>query len=167
MSDTITNLVQKLRGPLGQYFVSLDTTPVAIGARVYNSAAISIPNSAFTALTFDSERYDTDGLHDTSTNTSRLTCTRGGIYLITAHVVFAANTAGVRYVNIRLNGTTDIASHGGSASNAFETAYSVSTIYQLAVGDYVEVRVFQSSGGALNVNSSGNTSPELAMHRLA
>ncbi len=36
------------------------------GARVYNSGAISVPNTTVTTLTFDSERYDTDNCHYTS-----------------------------------------------------------------------------------------------------
>ena len=37
------------------------------------------------------------------------------------------------------------------------------TLYELAVNDYVELVVYQSSGGALNVVSSGNHSPEFMM----
>jgi len=44
---------------------------------------------------------------------------------------------------------------------------SISSIYKLAITDYVEVRVYQNSGGNLNINASGNRSPEFAMQLLA
>ena len=46
------------------------------------------------------------------------------------------------------------------------TIIPVTTIYQLTAGDYVEVRAYQNSGGALNVNSTANYSPEFWMVRL-
>src|SRR4051794_16526480 len=51
---------------------------------VYNDAAQSIPDGALTALTFNTEHFDTDSIHSTSSNTSRLTCQTAGIYVITA-----------------------------------------------------------------------------------
>ena len=80
----------------------------SIGARVYNSAAQSITTSSATALTFDTERYDTDTIHSTSVNTSRLTCITAGIYIISGQMEFASNTVGLREVFIQLNGTTRI-----------------------------------------------------------
>ena len=40
---------------------------------------------------------------------------------------------------------------------------SISTEYSLAVNDYVELVVYQSSGGALDVNAAANYSPEFGM----
>jgi hypothetical protein len=38
--------------------------------------------------------------------------------------------------------------------------------YSLSVSDYLEAVVYQNSGGALNVNSAGNYSPEFGMTYL-
>ena len=43
------------------------------------SATINVANTTFTAITFPTERFDTDSIHDTSTNTSRFTITTSGI----------------------------------------------------------------------------------------
>lgn len=136
-------------------------------ARVYNSAALSIPNGLVTALTFNSERYDTDNIHSTSSNTSRLTATTAGTYLIIANVSFASNTTGERVCRIRLNGTTTIGNVAAAPVTGDSTTQSVSTQYALAAGDYVEVEAFQTSGGALNVEANANYSPEFSMIRLA
>ncbi|GAI45580.1 unnamed protein product, partial [marine sediment metagenome] len=41
-----------------------------------------------------------------------------------------------------------------------------STIYDLSVGDYVELLAFQTSGDVLDVSYAGNYSPEFMMHRI-
>lgn len=135
--------------------------------RVYNSANISVANNSWQALTFDTERWDTDDIHSTTTNTERLTCATAGTYLITGHISFAANVAGNRGAGIRLGGTTYIATHlglGGFAVN--NTNITIVTMYQLAADEYVELMVYQNSGGALNVELKANHSPEFGMVRI-
>jgi len=44
---------------------------------------------------------------------------------------------------------------------------TISTIYQLAATDYVELQVYQDSGGDLDINASAASSPEFAMVRVA
>lgn len=137
---------------------------LAAGARVYHSAAQSIANTTTTVLAFDSERYDTDVIHDTATNNSRLTCKTAGKYLITAHIDWDGAVAGARSIQILLNGTTIIAADFDASIGAGGMQQSISTVYALAVNDYVEVQVFQSSGGALEVNRVDAYSPEFSMH---
>ena len=130
--------------------------------RVYNSAAISISDGVVTALTFNSERYDTDTMHSTVTNTSRITATTAGKYLITATIGFAANNTGRRQVTIRLNGTTYIAVDArATVGNGQVTEVSIATVYALAAADYAEVTVFQDTGGSLNVSAASAYTPEL------
>ena len=127
--------------------------------RVYNSANISIPDSTNTALTFNSERYDTDTMHSTAVNTGRITFTTAGKYHVATSLTFAANSSGVRLAFIRLNGATTIARHshpGDTGDLSFGTDYS------FAAADYVEVLVYQTSSGALNVSAAGNYSPEFS-----
>lgn len=77
-------------------------------------------------ITFPAEEFDTHSLHDTTTNTSRITVPAGwaGIWLITASSIVAGN-------RIRINGST-IAAEG---------AYGATALVSLAVGDYAEVTV--------------------------
>lgn len=141
-------------------------TALAAGARVYHNAAQSIANSTPTVLAFNSERYDTDTIHDTVTSNSRLTCKTAGKYLIAASVEFAGNATGYREVALLLNGATVIANQTVPSGLAGALSVAVAAEYALAVNDYVEARVFQTSGGPLNVNVTGNYSPEFSMHFL-
>ena len=126
--------------------------------RVYNSANISIPNNTLTALTFDSERVDTDTMHSTVTNTGRITMTTAGWYDVGASIQWPAAAAGARAVYLRVNGTNYIAAT--RLDNAAQVDMEVSTSWQFAAGDYIEVIVFQVSGGALNVIAAASSSPE-------
>jgi len=130
------------------------------GARVYNSAVLTIPTGSFTALTFDSERYDNGGLHESVTHPSRLTAQRAGVYMITALAEFSANVTGLRLARIRVSGGTQIWALVNTSTSDILTA---ALLYKLAAGEYIEFEVYQSSGGDLTVVASGNYTPEFAM----
>lgn len=132
--------------------------------RVYNSATISHTTSGvYQALTFNSERYDKGaGSHSTVSNTGRLTVPTGcaGVYRIFGCITFAANATGARGIAIRLNGTTYLVAHTTAAFASVDCSMAITTNYSLAVGDYVELMGFQSSGAALNMSLNGNIAPE-------
>jgi len=130
--------------------------------RVYNNVALSIPNATGVALTFNSERYDSDGMHDTVTNNNRITCKTAGVYVITTNVEFVANGTGNRQLYIRLNGSTVIGYVTDVPSGSVAHIANLTVPYALVVNDYLEVLVAQTSGAALNVSASGNYSPEFA-----
>jgi len=119
--------------------------------RVYNSAAISIPatSGTLTYLTFNSERFDTDNIHSTTTSPGRLTAQTAGIYLIFATYSYATNpgSTGGSGDSIRLNGTTTIVEGRGYLARV---RGHIETVFRLAAGDYVEFGVCQNSGAAIN-----------------
>lgn len=135
------------------------------GARVYHNVSQSIPDDTLTALTFNSERYDTDTIHSTVTNPSRLTCKTAGKYLINFHGYWANNAVGIRIGRFMLNGVT-IANFYGDAANDPAGYTFLPTIYDLAVNDYVEIKVYQTSGAALDFLRGFNASPEFMMQRI-
>lgn len=137
--------------------------------RAYHNAAQSIANATLIAVTLNSERFDTDTIHDTATNNSRLTCKTAGVYAIFGHVAWANNAVGtIRGLLIKLNGTTFIGAVYAPpiTTAAIECYRSVSSLYQLAVNDYVEMFAYQDSGGALNLNSTAALGSEFGMVRV-
>lgn len=137
----------------------------AIGARVYSSTPQAITTGVSTAIAFNSERFDTDTIHDTVTNNSRLTCKTAGVYLITGSIEWEMST-GARSLAVRFNGTTTIVQALVPAVSGNLTMQTCSTIYQFAINDYVELMVAQDSGNNLNVNATASYSPEFGMVRL-
>jgi hypothetical protein len=139
----------------------LGTLPAA---RAGNSADQSVPNSTPTDLTLDTERFDTAGMHSTSTNTERMTAPIDGTYVISGNASWAGNGTGERHLNIERNGTTEIA-HVSQIPWAAGPVQSLTTVTRLSAGDFVTLRGAQDSGGALDVGGGGaqEFSPELAM----
>lgn len=136
------------------------------GARVYRSSNQSVPNGTHTVITYDSERWDTDNIHSTVSNTGRLTCKTAGKYMIVFSALFSANANGKRQYNIRLNGTTWIAITRTGLDSDNHTQPISSTIYDLAVNDYVESLAYQNSGGALDIIYGAQATPEFMMQRI-
>ena len=135
--------------------------------RVYNNASQSIPHNTLTAVTFNSERYDTDTMHDTVTNNSRITFTTAGLYAITANVQLASATDYTEFLlGIRADGATYILQHADRdpGTLSFARVMAVATQYKFTAGQYVELIVRQQNGATAARNSEvgGNWAPEFA-----
>lgn len=132
--------------------------------RVYKSTSGSIANVTDTSIAFDQERFDNAAVHSTSVNTTRLTIPTGGggKYIFGGGVEWIANVTGGRGCHIKLNGTTYIAKFvlNTSAAGGDTSSLTVTSVYAMSAADYVEMFVYQSSGGGLTLNSTGNYSPE-------
>lgn len=130
----------------------------------YNNANISVNDATYTILDLNSEYYDTDTMHDGGgANPSRITVPVNGKYLCVASLVFAANATGVRKCTIMVNnanvGSVTIPAAGGG----FTSEVQAISLLELSATDYVEVRAYQNSGGALNVTYGANNSPMLSV----
>jgi hypothetical protein len=127
--------------------------------KVYNNANISISNTTLTAVTFNSEFFDTDNMHSTSVNTGRLTVASPGKYWFQGSAEFAANATGIRGLEIRLNGATTVSKVYQNATSTGTTNQNVSVMHDMAVNDYMELLVYQSSTASLNLNYTTPYSP--------
>jgi hypothetical protein len=113
----------------------------------------SLTSNVLTALTAPNENFDNDAMHSTVSNTSRITGQTAGRYLFIANVSFAANATGGRLLDMAVNGATLTGSGMQFTSTGAGTPINLTyaRMITLAVGDYVEARARQVSGGALNV----------------
>lgn len=121
----------------------------ACGATAFTSSTQNTTQNVYTIINLNSEAFDTDGLHSTATNTSRLTIPtgKGGYWLINALTVIDASGNDV-FLQVFKNGSA-ITGYGQwdnrfAASNYGGAGYVVasgSQAYPLSGGDYVEVAV--------------------------
>lgn len=126
------------------------------------STLTSLANNGWTSVGLDTTVFDNYLGHNNGVNNSRYTVQLAGNYLVLGAVSFTANASGNRGARIAKNGTP----YQGSgtldiAITALPTSMTtVPVIIALAVGDYVEVQGFQSSGGSLNtqIGADGTTS---------
>lgn len=114
------------------------------------SADQGIPNNAWTALTWDTEDYDTLSAHSTSSNTSRLVAPATGIYVFNVSVAFASQAGNsARYLSYYKNGTQLPGWNG--KDDASQIPISLSREIPLSAGDYLEAFVYQNSGSNVNI----------------
>lgn len=120
--------------------VTIDATGggTFLGCRLYKSSGQAGVSTTLTALTFDSESYDTDTMHDNSTNNTRITFTTAGKYSVYGTGTTDGNA--IARLGIRLNGTTYLAQIGvGNAGASTQNGCIIATDYEFAANDYVEL----------------------------
>lgn len=120
------------------------------------SGAQSIANNTQTAILFDAEQYDTDAIHDTSTNTSRFTVPagKGGYWQVSFFFTWDGNATGTRNIYLYKNGSF-IAYLSANPAATNQGTNNATMIYNYAAADYIEFYAFQSSGVSLNVSAPG------------
>lgn len=120
----------------------------------------TISNVSFDKIEFGSgtEEYDPLSMHDISTNNTRITIQTDGIYNVNVSGRWASSTSGNgRLIYIYINNgqymsvTNEYDSTGRAANNA-------SLNLSLEKDDYVEMVVYQASGGDLAFGGSGYSS---------
>ncbi|WP_439947160.1 hypothetical protein [Streptomyces sp. BBFR109] len=122
----------------------------------YQAAAQSITNATFVSATIDTEIVDTEGGHSNTTNSSRYIFQVPGWYRLDGVSAFTTNTTGIRGTKFLKNGATSIVGSENiiPATNGFLSITPTSGWVQAAVGDYVELQVYQSSGATLATSSN-------------
>jgi hypothetical protein len=123
-----------------------------ISCRAYNSAVETIGNASVTLITFDSESWDTDTMHDTSTNPGRITCKIAGKYIVTATVGWAVGGGALRMIQLKKNAS--VMSENRMPNIVSNYVYNnIAMILDLAINDYITVSGYQDSGGDLDTLS--------------
>lgn len=131
------------------------------GCLVTNGSAGTTAVSTASTTTVDwkgTEVWDTDAFHHASSNTTRLTVPTGlaGKYKVQAMIRWNAEyTNSWRHLYLRLNGTDTISlSNHAAAQESNETISTGVHVYDLAVGDYVEVRLRHEATGTITLEQT-------------
>ena len=146
--------------PVGKaYYQGLNYRP---GALVYPSGAQSIPNTTVTAITWSTAAYNFYGIWEGVNNPTFLTVPANvGYVRITGNIEFAPTSTDSSpfLVSINKNGVTTfegrpkVTLQAGVTSEIY--AFNVCTpILAVAVGDYFEMVVSQTTGGSLNTGAT-------------
>jgi hypothetical protein len=122
------------------------STPTFVGCALFGTGTQSISNATQTGITWNSESFDTDAFHSTSTNTSRITIPAGkaGKYLISGLIEVSNTTTGMWQLSIYKNSSI---TRGFilDASDVFPSI-QISHVLDLVATDYVEIFIWQNSG---------------------
>jgi hypothetical protein len=144
----------------GLAWTTVSSSPTFVGTHLTKSVDQSINSNSLTQITWDTETFDTDSFHSTSTNTSRITIPSGkaGYYRLTTRITFAGvTTFKSRQVRLYKNGSgfelfNQVSS--GTASDGDDNSYELNTIVNLAVADYLEIYVYHLNSGSLAVRGN-------------
>lgn len=121
--------------------------------RVHRGSTQSLTDLTRTAILWDTEDYDTDSMHSTSSNTDRLVIPEDGVYELKCAAAFASGT-GNRYLDVCLNGTSTVLNRSSSTATSGVTYGAfIGWEDELAAGAYLVVVALQGSGGSLNLNA--------------
>lgn len=107
----------------------------------------SIPDSTVTTIVYGSTESSSGVAVNLAAGT--ITVAKAGLYQIQGAVSYSANATGIRYANVMVNGTEQLASGIPGGTGGYPTA-QVAGLKRLAAGDVVTLTALQTSGGALN-----------------
>lgn len=166
----------------GYKVLSSDWNALVDGLNLANSGtaskgrpAVMAVSNATTALTQDTwigavafgqtDEYDTDSMHDTSTNNTRIIATVAGLYLVTCEI-YASDHSAVETLHIQIRKNAAGSQTGGTfvaqSSNAFSSNGAVitggqcQTMLRLAANDYLEVFVLSEANNESLVGTTQN-----------
>lgn len=130
----------------------------------WDASAASMINGTATLVPFNSETFDTDNMHDTAVNNSRIVHTTAGLY---DEAWFITIAGGVAYTQLDLNIRLNAAGASGGGTSLRTQAFSDGARGTIGMffrylrffnaGDYTEAFVTQNSGAnrALSATSLG------------
>jgi hypothetical protein len=119
-----------------------------IGARVATGSGQSVTTATLTPVALSGESFDTDTMHDTVTNNSRLTAFTAGTYLTAGFVQWSnPGAVGTRWQTaVYKNGAQISVAESGTPTAGGYPALFVAELVPLAVTDYLELVIYQDSG---------------------
>lgn len=126
--------------------------PVFLGTQ---TTLQSIPNGAWTGINIDTVQMDTYTGHNQPSYPSRYYPQVPGVYRVSGQADFVGNNSSFRSIKVSVDGGAY--TYGKvqlQALAGYDTGLSTSVDVYLNVGDFVEVAVYQFSGGALSLGNA-------------
>ena len=124
-----------------------------VGASAFTTAQITVSHDTDTAINFNSEYYDTDSFHSTSTNTSRFTIPAGksGKYLCAVSVQCSGASSEMgTFLKIYKNGSFFVGTKEHIRGGTEPQNVQFSQVLDLTATDYIEFYIYQNSGTSKN-----------------
>ena len=123
------------------------------------SGSQSIPNATNTIVAFNTEDFDTDSAYNTTSYRFVVPSGKAGKYFFSArlYMEYGNNANELGRLGIYKNATA-VAIFGGLANGTENQgkSLSINTILDLAVSDYVDVRMYHNQGGAQDADSDSD-----------
>ena len=144
------------------------TVASGIGCRLYRATDQTIGNASVEYVNYSSERWN-EGITWSISEPSVIIIDTPGTYIVVVQNQWSnSSSTGIRITAILLNGETYLAYQSNAGSLLYQ---NVSTIYKFEADDYIQIMVYQTSGGNLNLqkDASGDLfqySQELSIQKI-
>jgi hypothetical protein len=127
------------------------------GCKAFTTVAQTVSSGVYSDITWNSETFDTDGYHSTSSNTARITIPAGkaGAYEFTGYLSWDTGTSGFRLISIQKNGTGSLFTANMQPGADYPSQIATVIDNAAAVGDYYILRVYHNQGGNQTLNNTG------------
>ena len=141
------------------------------GASIFNAGNQTAPTATDRPVVFDTEAcatcWDVGNFASLIAQPTHITITESGQYRIAGQVLVEANATGLRWLRVRVNGTSDRATVKLPSVSGDTTDMRIETDQFLEAGDYVELVFRHTAGVPLLLLSAGDYSPKLTVTRMA
>lgn len=145
---------------VGQYQMNGGTLRQLVGQSqpwciVTKNANQELSSGTLTDLTWETDDYDFWGMHDTSSNTDRITLPFDGLYVCFAGLQWESDATGKRDALFQINNAVsfgrDMRLTVGAGTT---TCMMISSFIPGDAGEYIRVQAVHGAAGALDVQSS-------------
>lgn len=127
----------------------------SVAAKVGRATDHNVNTATPTIIGWDDEEFDTADMHDNSVSNTRITIPFDAPYHVGSTLKFSGNSAKV-VVELFLNGSLASVMSDLTMDSGGEPTVTVDGIWELAAGDYIEVRVTQNSGSAKDLKTGSS-----------
>jgi hypothetical protein len=134
--------IERLSGP------AVVAASETIGATIYRNATQSQSTASLDKVLIDTVDNDSHGAFSSANN--RYVAPAPGRYLVTAQVSWQANATGTRQSYVYINGVSKARCVLPPVTGG-DITLTITKLFKLSAGDYVEIFAQQTSGGALNI----------------
>jgi len=119
------------------------------------NATVSLPNTAFTPIAFNTEQYDMGNCW-TAGNPTAIFCPPAGdgFYFVIASVAFSTNSSGARFARISKNTNSQYQQYYPTTSGD-QTLFQMVWAMPMVAGDYIQLILYHNSGATLDGIGSG------------
>jgi len=127
------------------------------GAKATNTAGTVITNGVWNKVPMPTEDYDTDGIHDTAVNTSRVVVPAGVTQVKILGQGFSSGAGScLRYARLLKNGAVTVAYLGGMTATVGGRNLSSGKL-NVTAGDYFELELYTAvAGDSLSTTAGHN-----------
>ena len=138
-----------------------------IGCQITSLGNQAVTSGVWTAILLPSEHFDTDSMHNPTSDTHLININTAGVYLITWNILTFAGTSWnipSRIMRVPSGGAAENIIAHAKKSNAHY--YTMTGTRELGVGDTIHAEWYQDSGISKSVRKVVSYSPMLSVVRL-